>query len=66
MKVIIAGTLSTISGLDAGDLYFLSATTPGAITPTPPSGAGKAITRVGEAATANKFATHIEPPVKLS
>ena len=66
VKVIIAGTLSTISGLDDGDLYFLSATTPGAITPTPPSGAGKAITRVGEAATANKFATHIEPPVKLS
>ena len=65
VKVIIAGAID-LTGLDAGDLYFLSATTPGAITPTPPSGAGKAITRVGEAATANKFATHIEPPVKLS
>lgn len=65
LKVIIAGTLSTLTGLDAGDLYFLSPSTAGAITLTPPSGAGQAVTRVGEAATATKFATHIEPPVKL-
>ena len=65
VKVIVAGTISTITGLDAGDLYFLSPSTAGAITLTPPSGAGQAVTRVGEAATATKFATHIEPPVKL-
>ena len=64
VKVIIAGAID-LTGLDAGDLYFLSPTTAGAITLTPPSGAGQAVTRVGEAATATKFATHIEPPVKL-
>ena len=64
VKVIVAGTI-TLSGLDAGDLYFLSPTTAGAITLTPPSSAGQAVTRVGEAATATQFATHIEPPVLL-
>jgi len=64
VKVIVAGTI-TLSSLDAGDLYFLSPTTAGAITLTPPSGAGQAVTRVGEAATTTKFATHIEPPVLL-
>ena len=44
---------------------FLSDSTAGAITTTPPSGAGKAVTRVGEAATTTDFATHIEPPVLL-
>ena len=33
---------------------------------TPPSGAGKAVTRVGEASTATDLAIHIEPPVLLS
>ena len=64
VKVIVAGTIN-LSGLDAGDLYFLSPTTAGAITLTPPSSAGQAVTRVGEAATATQFATHIEPPVLL-
>jgi len=64
VKVIVAGTIN-LSSLDAGDLYFLSPTTAGAITLTPPSGSGQAITRVGEAATTTKFATHIEPPVLL-
>jgi len=64
VKVIVAGTIN-LSSLDAGDLYFLSPTTAGAITLTPPSSAGQAVTRVGEAATTTKFATHIEPPVLL-
>ena len=63
VKVIVAGTID-LSGLDAGDLYFLSPTTAGAITLTP-SGAGQAVTRVGEAATTTKLATHIEAPVLL-
>tara|TARA_B100000614_G_scaffold247713_1_gene254918 strand:- start:93 stop:623 length:531 start_codon:yes stop_codon:yes gene_type:complete len=64
VKVIVAGTID-ISGLDAGDLYFLSATTAGAVTLTPPSGSGQAVTRVGEAATTSKLATHIEAPILL-
>ena len=64
VKVIVVG-LKTLSSLNPGDLFFLSDSTAGAITTTPPSGAGKAITRVGEASTATDFAIHIEPPVLL-
>ena len=65
VKVIVIG-LKTLSGLDAGDLYFLSPSTAGAITLTPPSSAGQAVVRVGEASTTTKFAIRIEPPIKLS
>ena len=64
VKVIVVG-LKTLSSLNAGDLFFLSDSTAGAITTTPPSGAGKAVTRVGEASTTTDFAIHIEPPVLL-
>ena len=64
VKVIVVG-LKTLSSLNAGDLFFLSDSTAGAITTTPPSGAGKAVTRVGEASTTTEFAIHIEPPVLL-
>ncbi len=64
VKVLVVG-LKTLSSLNPGDLFFLSDSTAGVITTTPPSGAGKAITRVGEASTATDFAIHIEPPVLL-
>ena len=64
VKVIVVG-LKTLSSLNAGDLFFLSDSTAGAITTTPPSGACKAVTRVGEASTTTDFAIHIEPPVLL-
>ena len=65
LQVVVAG-LKDISGLDAGDLFFLSATTSGAITATPHSSAGQAVVRIGEAATATKLSIQIEPPIKLS
>lgn len=67
VKVIVAG-VKTIPALllDAGDLYFLSDVTPGAITLTPPSGAGKAVTRVGEAASNSQLCIQIEPPIRLT
>ncbi len=65
LQVVVAG-LKDISGLDAGDLFFLSPSTAGAITATPPSPAGQAGVRIGEAATASKLSIQIEPPVKLS
>ena len=65
VKVIVIG-LKELLGLDAGDLYFLSPSTAGAITLTPPSSAGQAVVRVGEANTSTKFAIRIEPPIKLS
>ena len=64
VKVVVVG-LKTLSSLNPGDLFFLSDSTAGAITTTPPSGAGKAVTRVGEASTATDLAIHIEPPVLL-
>ena len=64
VKVVVVG-LKTLSSLNPGDLFFLSDSTAGAITTTPPSGAGKAITRVGEASTTTDFAIQIEPPILL-
>ena len=64
VKVVVTG-LKTLSSLNAGDLFFLSDSTAGGITATPPSGAGKAVTRVGEASTVNDLAIHIEPPILL-
>ena len=65
VKVIVIG-IKTMTGLDAGDLYFLSPSTAGAITLTPPSSAGQAVVRLGEAATTTSLAIQIEPPIKLS
>ena len=50
VKVVIAGTL-TVSSFDPGDVYFLSDSTAGGVTTTAPTGSGKAVTRLGEAAT---------------
>ena len=64
VRVVVAG-LKTLSSLNAGDLFFLSDSTAGAISTSAPTGAGKAVTRVGEASTATDLAIHIEPPVLL-
>ena len=47
VKVLVAG-MKTMSGIDPGDLYFLSPSTAGAITTTPPTGSGQSITSVRE------------------
>jgi len=65
IQVVVAG-LKEISGLNAGDLFFLSPKTAGAITVTPPSSAGQAVVRIGEAASTTQLSIQIEPPVKLS
>ena len=64
VKVIVAG-IKSMTGLDAGDLYYLSPTTAGAITTTAPSGSGQALTRIGEAGTTTDFSIQIEPPILL-
>ena len=66
VKVLVTGVKTMPSSIDPGDIYFLSASTSGAITLTPPSTAGQAITRVGEGATATDFSIQIEPPVLLN
>ena len=65
VKVVVVG-IKSMTSLDAGDLYLLSPSTAGAITLTPPSSAGQAVVRLGEAATSTSFAIQIEPPIKLS
>ena len=65
VNVLVAG-MKTMSGIDPGDLYFLSPTTAGAITTTAPTGSGQAVTRVGEGATTTSFSIYVEPPVKLA
>jgi hypothetical protein len=66
VKVLVAGIKTMSFAVDPGDIYFLSATTPGAITTTPPSTAGQAVTRVGEGATTTDFSIQLEPPILLS
>ena len=63
VRCLVFGTLAT-SGLDAGELYFLS-TGYGGITTTPPSSSGQYITRVGEAISGASLHVRLEPPVKV-
>ena len=65
VRCIVEG-ITPVSGLDAGDHYFLSASSAGAITKTPPSSTGHFVTRVGEAATTASLVVKTEPPVELS
>jgi hypothetical protein len=65
VPVLIAGILPT-TGLDVGDYYYLSATSAGAITNVPPSGAGKYVVPVGQAVTADQLSIQLEPTIKLS
>lgn len=54
-----------ISGLNAGDIFFLSDSSAGAITTTAPSAAGRFLTRVGEASSSAEFCIQVEPPIQL-
>ena len=64
VRVLIVGVLAT-TGLDAGDIYYLSAASAGAITTTPPSTAGHYVTRMGEAASSTELIIQLEPPIQL-
>lgn len=65
VRVLVTG-VEPISGLDAGDHYFLSAASAGAITTTPPSTPGQYVVIVGEAVSTSEFSIQLEPPVLLS
>jgi len=65
VRVLIVGVLAG-SGYNAGDIYYLSDSSAGSITTTPPSTAGRFVTRVGEAASNSEFIIQLEPPIELS
>lgn len=65
VKVLVTG-VEAISGLDAGDHYFLSAATAGLITTTAPSTPGQYVVRVGEAVSTSEISIQLEPPILLS
>ena len=55
VRAIVSGQVAVAQTLDAGDLFFLSATSAGSIVKTPPSTAGQYVTPVGEAANTNEL-----------
>jgi hypothetical protein len=65
VNVIVRGLLAT-TGLNAGDEYYLSASSAGAITDTAPSSSGNYLTRVGESGTSTQLIIKLEPPILIS
>ena len=65
VRVLVRGIIAT-SGLNFGNQYFLSTSSAGSITETPPSGSGNYLTRVGEAGSTGQFIIKIETPILLS
>ena len=65
VRVIVTGQVAVSTSLDPGDLYFLSATSAGGLTKTPPTTAGHYVTLVGEAGTTNQIVLKIKRPIEL-
>jgi hypothetical protein len=65
VRVIVTGQVAVSTSLDPGDLYFLSATSAGSLTKTPPTTAGHYVTLVGEAGTTNQIVLKIKRPIQL-
>ena len=65
VRVIITGQVAVSTSIDPGDLYFLSATSAGGLTKTPPTTAGHYVTLVGEAGTTNQIVLKIKRPIQL-
>ena len=65
VRVIVTGQVAVSKSIDPGDLYFLSASSAGSLTKTPPTTAGHYVTLVGEAGTSNQLVLKIKRPVQL-
>ena len=65
VRVLTYGQLAT-SGLTVGSDYYLSDSSAGGITTTPPSGSGKYLVRVGRASSTTQLIVKIEAPVDRS
>ena len=65
VRAIVAGQAAVAQTLDAGDIFFVSATTPGQIVKTPPSTTGQYVTPIGEALATNELIIRIKRPILL-
>ena len=66
VRVIVSGQVAAgTQTLDAGDLFFLSASSAGSITKIPPTTAGQFLTFVGEAANTSELIIRIKRPIQL-
>ena len=63
VRAIVVGQAAVAQTLDAGDLFFVSATTPGHLTKTPPSAAGQYVTLIGEAPNNTELTVQIKRPI---
>ena len=64
--IYLGGTMTGLSGLVAGTRYYLSASTPGALTATPPATAGNVVQFVGIAISATELDFDPADPVTLA
>ena len=65
VRVIVTGQVAVSTSIDAGDLYYLSASSAGSLTKTPPTTASHYVTLVGEAGTSNQIVLKIKRPIQL-
>ena len=66
VTVYFDGHNTQLSDLTPGKYYFLSATTPGGVSDTPPSETGYLAQRLGVAINANTIDVEIEDPIELA
>ena len=66
VRVIVSGQVAAgTQTLDAGDIFFLSASSAGSITKNPPTAAGQFLTLVGEAPNTSELIVRIKRPIQL-
>ena len=65
VRVIVTGQVAVSTSIDPGELYYLSASSTGSLTKTPPTTAGHYVTLVGEAGTSNQIVLKIRRPIQL-
>ena len=64
-NILFDGTISGLSGLTPGAIYYMDASTPGGITLTAPSGSGEIIQKIGRATSATTLSFEPGDSIKL-
>lgn len=63
---VTGSTTAVFGGLTPSENYFLSSTTPGALTTTPPSASGNVVIHIGRAYTSSQLVLQIGTQVRRS